>query len=266
MKEMGDRLAGFPRELRHVAAVKAWEGFLRRMNLEFSGESRQNLVYANQLLKQNSMVVYVNHTSLMKDVELPVSMVLSFLTNTKRIIGPVAMRHYDPARDPISATLLRLLKPLGIEVFPIVQPESIDGGAIVYGDEQKRQMSTALRTVTVNAVRNPGTIFGIAPEGTRSKDGKLLSAKRGIGYLESYDPKHTMYYLPVAIVLEKFSDHPSIQVGEPLRLGEMNLELETLPKDPKERAQFLADVHMQRLADMLPQEMRGAYNRENNII
>lgn len=265
MKEMGERLTGFPREFRHKAAVSVWEGLLHRLNLEFSEESRQNLLAANELLRQNSVVVYLNHTAMMEDVALLVSMVLTYLTNAKRIIGPVAMKHYDPARDPINATLLRSLKVLGIETFPIVQPVDIDKHATVYSDRKIQRMRENLKIVTANAVRNPGTVFGITPEGTRSNDGKLLPAKKGIGYLESYDANDTLHYLPVALALEKYFNHPKIEVGLPLRLGEMNLEKSILPEDPKERAQFLVDVHMQRLVGMLPQEMKGVYNRENNI-
>lgn len=228
-------------------------------NLEFSEESRQNLVDANQALSEHSLVIYVNHTSMVEDVGLPVTMVLSFLTNTKRIIGPVAMKHYDPARDPVNAVLLRMLKTIGIEIYPIVQSEDIDGNAAAYGVEKTQQLSTDVRNAMADAVTNPGTVFGITPEGTRSRDGRLIRAKKGIGYLANYDPEHTLYYLPVAIVLEKFSDHPSIRVGRPLRLDEMNLDLHTLPDDPRDRAQYLADVHMQRLADLLPREMRGEY-------
>jgi len=259
MKEMESRVSKFPRELRHVGGSLVWEGLLRRLNLEFSEESRQNLLAANLLLKKYSEVVYVNHTSSMEDMELPVSMVLTFLTNTKRIIGPVAMQHYDPGRDWKNAVLLRLLKPLGIEIFPIVQPVGIDEKATMYSDEKTLQMSADLRTATTNAVRNPGTVFGITPEGTRSPNGRLLPARKGIGYLESYDPSDTLRYIPVAIVLKKFYSSPKIEVGQPLSLGEMNINNKTLPEDPKERAQILANAHMQRLAGMLPLEMRGVY-------
>jgi 1-acyl-sn-glycerol-3-phosphate acyltransferase len=259
MKETEAEPANLPREIRRVIAAGVWEGLLRGLHLEFTEESRRNLFEANELLKNNSMVVYINHTSMMEDVELPVSMVMAFLTNTRRIVGPIAMKHYDPARDWKNAVLLRFLKPLGVEIFPIVQPENVDANAEVYGDEEKRQMSIRLRAVMADAVKSPGTVIGLTPEGTRSKKGTLLPARGGIGYLESYDTDQTLRYLPVVIVLKKYSDRPKIQAGKPLSLGEMGLEKNMLPADPKERARFLADLHMERLAGMLPPSMRGAY-------
>jgi len=40
------------------------------------------------------------------------------------------------------------------------------------------------------------------------------------------------------------------------------IEKSTLPEEPRERAQALAHIHMQRLADMLFPSMRGVYNSE----
>ena len=95
---------------------------LERNNLEFNSSSRQNLTGANEILKEGSLVVYLNHTTQKEDVLLSVSIGFNFLTNAKRIIGPAAMRHYDLFRDPKHAIPLRILKPISIEFFPIVQP------------------------------------------------------------------------------------------------------------------------------------------------
>jgi len=259
MKETAGKL-GFSRELRHLAASKICESLLRKLNLEFSEESHQNLLETNKLLAQHSVIIYINHTSMLVDVELPISMVLTHLTNAKRIVGPVAMKHYDPSRDKKNAMFLRLLKPLGIEVFPIVQPKSIDEDAIGYSGEEKQSLSADLKVAITNAVNFPGKVLGITPEGTRSKNGKLLPARTGIGYLESYDPNNSLRYLPIAIILERFSNCPKFEVGKPFGLGELNIEKGTLPEDPKKRARTLTDMHMLRLASMLPPEMRGAYS------
>ena len=120
-------------------------------------------------------------------------------------------------------------------------------------------MSNKLKEATINAVRNPGSVFGITPEGTRNENGMLLPAKKGIGHLEGYDPDHSLYYLPIALVLPKYSQHPKIEVGEALKLNEIIPDLRALPEDPKIRAQVLTDTHMQRLAQMLPEKMRGVY-------
>ena len=246
-----EKVTHFAHELRHIAAAKMWNRLLQQLGLEFSEESQRNLIHANNLLKDNSLVVYINHTS-MKDAELAISMVFSFLTNAKRIIGPAGMKHYDINRDPKNAMLFRLLKSLGITILPIAQQD--DDRDYGYVEEQMR---TKLRDTTKSTMELPGSVDGIAPEGTRSRDGKLLQAKRGIGFLDGYNPG--LFYLPVAIAYREFSGQPSIFVGKPLCLKDMIAEETELPNEPKEKAQFLADLHMQRLAGMLPEHMRGFY-------
>jgi hypothetical protein len=260
MKETEGRFGGISWELRHLAAIPVWEGLLRGIGLEFSQKSRQHLFKANELLRDNPVLIYANHSSMEEDVALTVSMGLTYLTNTRRIIGPAAMKHYDYSRDRKNAMLLRLLKPLGgIEFLPMVQPETIDSNAAKYGKEEVEEMRTTLRTEMENIVSSPRTIFGITPEGTRSEDGKLIRVRLGIGYFESYDMYDRIRYLPVAIVLPKCSSQPKIEIGEPLSLAETDLDKNNLPADPKTRAQFVADFHMTRLAEMLPPEMRGVY-------
>jgi hypothetical protein len=263
MRERGERQI-IPKELRRKAASFVWEEMLDRNNLEFSASSQQNLTDANQLLKESSLVAYLNHSTQKEDVIISVVLAFNYLTNAKRIIGPAAMRHYDLFRDPKHAIPLRMLKPLGIEFFPIVQPLEIDKNAGVYNDERTQKMSNKLKEATMEAVRNPGSIFGITPEGTRNDNGALINARRGIGYLESYDPDHSLYYLPVALVLPSFSNNPKIEVGKALKLNEIIPDLKELPDNPKIRAQFLTDIHMQRLARMLPEEMRGVYSSDNH--
>ena len=104
-----------------------------------------------------------------------------------------------------------------------------------------------------------GYIFGIAPEGTRNKTGKLNRARPGAVMLAIHSGAPI---LPVAhwggeaflknLPRFKRTDF-HIRVGEPFRLRLDGLKVS------REIRQQLADEMMIRLAELLPTEYQGAY-------
>lgn len=238
--------------LRQYLATNAWNLLRKKLELEFSPESQDNLAQLNKLLLNNSAVVYINHTSKLDEL-VAISLVLSQLPNAVNILGPVGMKHYDWRRDPLSAGLFRLLKLVHIQPVPVVQVKDTE---VDYG-KQKDAMLENLKKQTAKMIEHPGSVYGIAPEGTRNtKEGVLLRANRSIGNLKKYKG---IYYLPVAIMLKKYSSKPEVVVGVPLQLQDIiPVGLELSPDD-KQRTQEIADLHMKRLADLMPHSLRGAY-------
>jgi len=106
-----------------------------------------------------------------------------------------------------------------------------------------------------------GYIFGIAPEGTRNKTGKLNRARPGAVMLAIHSGAPI---LPVAhwggedflknLPRFKRTDF-HIRVGEPFRLRLDGLKVS------REIRQQLADEMMIRLAELLPTEYQGAYEK-----
>lgn len=104
-----------------------------------------------------------------------------------------------------------------------------------------------------------GGALGISPEGTRSKDGRLLEAKTGVAYLAE---KAGVPVVPVAItgtqdgirrMLTLKRPRIKVAVGEPFYVP---------PADRQGRAQALqqnTDEIMLRLAALLPEAYRGFY-------
>jgi 1-acyl-sn-glycerol-3-phosphate acyltransferase len=253
-QQLGRNIARKSAELRQSLAAYACESLIDKLGLQMSEQSQANLVRLNEVLVTDPAVVYINHTSTM-DAPVAILMVLSQLPNSKQILGPVGMKHYDPKRDLFGAAGLRSLKLLGIHPMPVVQVDD----EVDYGVRQSK-MIEGLKEQTKNALNEPGSLYGIAPEGTRNKDGILQRAKRGIGYLERYSDR--LYYTPTAIIYKNFSDQPQIAIGEPLQIGDiLPTDLE-LPIDPKDRAQAIADIHMRRLAKLIPAKLRGFYAEE----
>ena len=104
-----------------------------------------------------------------------------------------------------------------------------------------------------------GYIVGIAPEGTRNKTGSLLKAHPGIVMLAVHSG---VPLLPVAHwggekLITNFKRFRRtdfhIRVGEPFRLKTEGLRI------TREIRQEIVDQMMYKLAELLPEEYRGAY-------
>jgi 1-acyl-sn-glycerol-3-phosphate acyltransferase len=109
-------------------------------------------------------------------------------------------------------------------------------------------------------VLKQGYIFGMSPEGTRNKTGKLIRAKSGIVTLALLA---NAPLIPVAhwggenfrSNLRKFKRTDfHIRVGEPFQIKTNGIRVTA------ERRQEIADEMMYRLAALLPEEYRGAYS------
>ena len=102
-------------------------------------------------------------------------------------------------------------------------------------------------------------IFGIAPEGTRNKTGRLLRAHPGAVLLAV---RSGVPILPIAhwggeVYLKNLKGFRRtdfhLRVGEPFRLKLDGVKMS------KEVRQQIADEMMYRVAELMPQEYRGAY-------
>ena len=109
-----------------------------------------------------------------------------------------------------------------------------------------------------------GYIFGLAPEGTRSKDGTLLRAHGGMVMLALHGDVPLQ---PVAhwggqdfgSNVKKFKrTKVTVRVGRRFRL---NTEIEKVTKEVRQK---MVDEMMYQLAKLLPAEFRGAYSDLEN--
>ncbi|HEX9437589.1 MAG TPA: lysophospholipid acyltransferase family protein [Candidatus Limnocylindria bacterium] len=121
------------------------------------------------------------------------------------------------------------------------------------GESDRRALETALR------VLQAGQPLGFFPEGTRSKDGSLRRGKPGIGFLAR---RSGASMVPVAVtgtpqagVRIPPRGDIVVRVGPPFTLA----DLDGRALDD----QALADAIMERIAEMLPPRMRGAYGQHD---
>lgn len=253
--------SGIRPTLKSRAAEFIYRHLNDRYNLEISDQSAQHLAEANRILARDAVVVYINHIY-SRDAKIMIPLVLT-LPNVRNVMGPVGMKHYDISRDPVSAVLFRSLRLFGIHAAPVVQ----NGDVYQYGQEQKQGMIVNLKQHTSDLLNKAGTLYGIAPEGTRNPAGQLQRANRGIGYLDSYmQPGHQLYYLPVGLVYPEHDDHPRIVVAEPFTLTDAVPTGASFAANPKEQAQQISDILMVILSQNLPEQMRGVYADPDEIL
>lgn len=232
---------------------KVWQIVAEKFGfIELSEESRRNLLEANQLLVDNSLVVYINHTST-NDVPVGIGIALSQFTNAKRYLVPAGMKHYDMRRDFKNGLLMRMLKVLKMNFIPVVQQDDLES----YPKKKRVQLLRKLKERTTRLISQPGSVYAITPEGTRSKSGQLLQAKTGIARIREFSEK-PLYYLPIAIMFQKWHKTPQVVVGKPMPLDAIHAQPQFQGVDMGNHQQ-VADMLMQRVAELLPEENRGHY-------
>ncbi|RPI34312.1 MAG: 1-acyl-sn-glycerol-3-phosphate acyltransferase [Chloroflexota bacterium] len=104
-----------------------------------------------------------------------------------------------------------------------------------------------------------GGILGVAPEGTRSPDGKLNYAKTGAAYLAE---RAKVPVIPAAVTGSHRGIHQILQFHRPritMRFGKPFMLPPIERHDRDAGLQRATDEIMVRIAAMLPEEVRGVY-------
>ncbi len=173
-------------------------------------------------------IVVLNHTSV---VDTPV-LLLNFGTQKWRFFAVEKWR-----RHPIYGPIMGWLGAIYIE----------------RGDADRRALREALAAI------EEGTVFGLAPEGTRSHSGQLMAAKDGAAYLAS---RANVPILPVGLVNcdKLFSNFKQlkgtkieVRIGQPFTLPEANGRIRA--RDLPAYTHFI----MVQIAAQLPESYRGHY-------
>lgn len=237
---------------------KLWEIIRTKNGLpELNQESLDNITAANEILKTNSLVLYMNHTSF-ADAQIGAALALARFPNAKRFLAPAGMKHYDIVRDPINALALRSLKLLNMHLMPVVQASDIKS----YSPKKRAKLIERLKQKTVRFLNKPGSVYAITPEGTRNKETGQLTKGKGLAELGKYSKKE-LYFMPISVLYPKFTDKPQIVIGKPIALSSIQDHADKSHRVLKEQnpksSQFTTDVLMLELAKLLPLGFRGYY-------
>jgi len=132
------------------------------------------------------------------------------------------------------------------------------------GDHRAAQeaLDTALHVV------ESGIAFGIYPEGTRSRDGKLYRARVGVGWLalKSKAPIVPVGVIGTNVVLPVGAKVPRLKrivlrFGEPILASEVPFPGEAVAENSRAR-RAVADVVVSEIGKLSEQEYTGVYNEK----
>lgn len=247
---------GFRISLKHRALRQVTRLALElAYRIELSQEDRLHIFALQEHLDAgSSAVVIFNHTCL-DDPFILLARMYGLIGNSIRDIGmPVAMKHADPNRYSRDAAVVRFIQSeLGIKLVPVVQPEDKS----FYPEEVERLQWIKFGRMAVKMLRKPGGVVILAPEGTRSEDGKVNQVEPGIEHFGNYGP--LVQFLPVGIIPFGKMDRElnigsrfALRFAEPFKVSEIRQE--DIPEGLR-----LADAMMLRVTELLPPEMRGFY-------
>jgi 1-acyl-sn-glycerol-3-phosphate acyltransferase len=200
----------------------------------------------------------------------PPAEVLLDVTTVRHVEG----RHYLPTGGPCIIVANHLSFMDAVLIFSLVGGENLSAMAaekwernLIFGTflrmgnaffVQRGQVDRAALDRAADWLK-AGKIFGIAPEGTRSRDGGLGRARPGVAYLAAqagcpivpiahWGTEHTW-----SAWLRLHRPRIEVRIGPPFRLP---------PIDPENRSASLrrnADEVMVHLAALMPVERRGVY-------
>lgn len=176
--------------------------------------------------------------------------------------GPyiIVVNHMSKADPPL---LFLALPPMRLHFFagekwenhPLFGPIMKTVGVIYIkrGEVDRKALRQAMEAL------REGSIFGLAPEGTRSKQGKLIEAKDGAAYLAS---RAKVPILPCAVtntdlvgenVKRLRRTHMDVNIGEPFMLPSLG------HRAKGRELEAYTHLIMIHIADLLPERYHGYY-------
>lgn len=219
-----------------------------------SPQSEEHLAYVAELLRQRpelSFILYGNHIA-NSDGLILVDLYLNGIDPERQrtLILPASFSHTDTKKDPIEATLARMAaESFGVTLIPIVQ-------TFQAGTEYSRTVATGsyrnlITTIRTSKKNGPCDLI-IFPEGHRAEDSNrsLQTAENGISHI--IRAMHPAIVLPIGFIPLGNADRGmnfgrafELNVGEPFLF--------------ENKGKPDINVIMDRLANLLPAEMRGEY-------
>jgi hypothetical protein len=227
--------------------------------INISEESQKRIDEIKENLGQNkdlNFIVYFNHIC----YEDPwfVGHVVNMFDpkKTRHLVAPISYYHIK-SKNVGDSTLKSMEKLAGlcdVETIPIIQAYQIKKPEKYHYTQEQANVTYAKLTNRLKELKrnNIPTGFLISPEGTRSSDGVLGEAERGL-------PVFGRILGPVLFIPIGISYNQEFKRSKPNVFRSLNLEVgeSHLYKTGKDRQDV--DFYMDMLAKTLPEEMRGKW-------
>lgn len=208
--------------------------------------------YADSLLNKYAYIE-INGIEKVRGVEGPIIFISNHLSNSDGLVLSKVLKEFDPtfvAGVKLGKNKFTNLGMIIVKTTPI-KPDSADKEGL---------------TKIVDITKQGGNIL-MFPEGTRSRTGKMIKAKRGL-FLIARLTKATIVpfgisgsekLMPIeekGMEFEKFHHAKvTINFGEPFRLRAKGKE-----EDKKQYEENFIDECMYKIAALVPEEYRGEYS------
>lgn len=251
------------------------EGRVRRILQE---GDLTHLREANEHLKSGgSLIIAFNHPSVLDPRYMLV--VCDMLTEgvpDSRVSALASVKFAEGRMKGLSSVHETVTKEHGVELFYVVQGYELSG---LQGEERQKaaELNTRSLLQVLKTLRSPGGILLVAPEGTRSKKGRIGKGLEIVGKLfEMAAAKRgeKVLCLPIGIEVEGFpQDLESLSPVKKLEfflwlargrvdihIGEL-LSYEELRETGEKKGISVVDTVMLRIAKMLPMKYWGHYGK-----
>ncbi|MEM5799531.1 MAG: 1-acyl-sn-glycerol-3-phosphate acyltransferase [Candidatus Aenigmatarchaeota archaeon] len=214
--------------------------------IEISPENEKNLNSVKDVVTHSSLIVYFNHISLDDPVIVLYLLVKYCGDKINDIYAPESRKHFEFTRSPLNAIFLRFGSLLGFKLYPVVQHYD----KINYSKGEQQKLLSRFYRDTKKGLSEIGNVLLIAPEGTRSPNGKLQQAQKGIEKI-SQSIENT-YFLPIGLYWENNQGSRNYNFGRKYIVN--------VGKPFFNNGHYSADSLMKILASYLPKDMRGLYS------
>lgn len=191
-----------------------------------------------------------------KDIEKPIIFICNHLSNADGLVLNEVLKKHDPTFVAGVKLSKNVLTNLGIHIVKTT--------TVIPNTADKEGISKIIKIL-----KNKENIL-IFPEGTRSRKGKMIKAKRGLLLIAKMSRativpigiNGTEVLLPIndcGMEKENFNHaNVNIKIGEPFKISKKNRN-----EDRKEYEARAVDECMYRIAELLPQKYRGVYGDKN---
>lgn len=216
----------------------------------FIVEGEENFAPVNEHLKEGSLVIPINHRSMLEPAGV-IKLIEDYLPEATVCLFPASYKHLDPKRSPLEGRIAKGIAHVkNFKLLPVVQ--HYDRGSypkdFIFGLDKK--FAKEARQV----LQTPGGIFVIAPEGTRNPTG-LQEAQSGVERLFRWSEK--ALFQPIGFIETSESN---LLLSKPMKavVGPA-YSPEAISEFAQSKNLEVKDALMVLLAQLLPQEYRGVY-------
>jgi hypothetical protein len=226
---------------------------------QINSESQERINSIKEFLKNNpeyNFIIYINHISL-NDPALAYHLAEKITPKDqfRHLLIPISYSHTEKSstEGKIINSLTKFINKFEVETIRVIQNYQVNNPEYGYTeDEAKTTHFQFLKRVQELKKKNISTGILISPEGHRSEDAQLAEGQAGlIGAGRILAP---VIYVPLAISYPKNFKRNSINLGK-----KMNMDVGEIVQQKNSREFPTIEELMQKLANALPEEMRGIW-------